>query len=218
MTDQMAADGALAPGLRERKKQRTRETIARAALALFDRQGYQATTLAQIAEEADVAPRTVSAYFPAKEELAFPDQAEAFAQLRARLQERPPSETAAEALRAWIDAQLPEWLARERQLRVQRRLIDEDESLRAYKGRFVADAQELMVHEIARDLDASPDELEPRMAAAATIAILELLDANQDGPIEDDLVAWHANAMRLVDRAVAFVSAGVRALQAAPRE
>ena len=74
-----------------------------------------------------------------------------------------------------------------------------------------------MVVEIARDLDASPDDLEARMAAAATIAILELLDGHHDGPAEDDLVTWHANAMRLVDRAVVFVSAGVRALQSAPR-
>ncbi len=217
VTDQAAVDSALAPGLRERKKQRTRETIARAALELFERQGYQATTIPQIAEAADVAPRTVSAYFPAKEELAFPDQAESFARLRARLHERPPSETAAEALRAWIDAQLPEWLAREPELRLQRRLVAQDESLRAYKGRLVAEAQELMVVEIARDLDASPDDLEARMAAAATIAILELLDGHHDGPVEDDLVTWHANAMRLVDRAVVFVSAGVRALQSAPR-
>ena len=61
------------PGLRERKRVRTRITIARAALELFDRQGFQETTIPQIAEAADVSPRTVSAYFPHKEELAFPD-------------------------------------------------------------------------------------------------------------------------------------------------
>jgi AcrR family transcriptional regulator len=81
---------AMPLGLRERKKQRTRETIARAALALFDAQGFRATTIAEIAEAADVAPRTVSAYFPAKEDLVFPDQDEICASLERRLTERRP--------------------------------------------------------------------------------------------------------------------------------
>ena len=75
-------------GLRERKRQRTRETIARVALELFDRQGFQETTIAQIAEAADVSPRTVSAYFPHKEDLAFPDVEAEFAAFDARLRDR----------------------------------------------------------------------------------------------------------------------------------
>ena len=98
--------GAPAPGLRERKRARTREVIARAALDLFDRQGFAETTIPQIAAAADVSPRTVSGYFPHKEELAFPDSEEAFATLQARLDTRLPDETAADALRGWIR----EWL------------------------------------------------------------------------------------------------------------
>ena len=86
-------------GLRERKRLRTRTTIARAALELFDRQGFHETPIAQIAEAADVSPRTVSGYFPHKEDLVFPDSEEAFQSLDHRLRERPPEETAADALR-----------------------------------------------------------------------------------------------------------------------
>lgn len=56
-----------APGLRERKKLATRRAIRRAALALFEAQGYAATTVEQIAQAADVAPVTVYRYFGTKE-------------------------------------------------------------------------------------------------------------------------------------------------------
>ncbi len=216
MIGETAAQGALL-GLRERKKARTRETIARAAMELFDEQGYHATTIAQIAEAADVSPRTVSAYFPAKEELAFPWQAESFDALAARLRERPLDETAPEALRAWIDGQLPNWRRLEELMCVQRRVIVANEELRAYKQRYIGQAHELMTIEIARDLDASPDELEPRMAAAATVAIVDLLHEYRGEPIAEDLEEWHAEAMRMLDRAVLFVSGGIRALRAKPR-
>jgi AcrR family transcriptional regulator len=55
------------PGLRERKKQQTRATLVAVALDLVDRQGYERTTVEQIAEAAEVSPRTVAHYFPTKD-------------------------------------------------------------------------------------------------------------------------------------------------------
>ncbi|MGN9838206.1 TetR/AcrR family transcriptional regulator [Nonomuraea sp. H19] len=62
------------PGLRERKKAKTRALIQKEALRLFRDQGYTATTVEQIAEAAEVAPSTVFRYFPTKEDLVLVDQ------------------------------------------------------------------------------------------------------------------------------------------------
>lgn len=57
------------PGLRERKKQRTRSAISDAAIGLFLECGYHEVSVAQIAEAAEVSKRTLFAYFPTKEDL-----------------------------------------------------------------------------------------------------------------------------------------------------
>jgi AcrR family transcriptional regulator len=58
-------------GLRERKKQRTRELIADTALELFLEHGFEAVTVAEIAREADVDTKTVYNYFPSKPDLFY---------------------------------------------------------------------------------------------------------------------------------------------------
>ena len=60
-------------GLRERKKAKTRAAIQRHALRLFREQGYEATTVEQIAEAAEVSPSTFFRYFRTKEEVALYD-------------------------------------------------------------------------------------------------------------------------------------------------
>jgi AcrR family transcriptional regulator len=61
------------PGLRERKKARTRATIQREALRLFQRDGYAATSVDAIAAAAEVSPSTFFRYFPTKEDVVLSD-------------------------------------------------------------------------------------------------------------------------------------------------
>ncbi|HUJ75276.1 MAG TPA: TetR family transcriptional regulator, partial [bacterium] len=66
--------GSPAPtGLRERKKAKTRAVIQQHALRLMKEQGYQATTVEQIAEAAEVSPSTFFRYFPTKEDVVLYD-------------------------------------------------------------------------------------------------------------------------------------------------
>ncbi|WP_405167142.1 TetR/AcrR family transcriptional regulator [Nocardia sp. NBC_01499] len=59
------------PGLRERKKQQTRLRIIEVGLSLCDTQGFDATTVEQIANAADVSPRTINRYFDSKEDIVL---------------------------------------------------------------------------------------------------------------------------------------------------
>jgi AcrR family transcriptional regulator len=87
-----------APGLRERKKARTRAAIQQHALRLFREGGYEATTVQQIAEAAEVSESTFFRYFPAKEDVVLWDP---FDPLYAQLfREQPADLTMLQAIRA----------------------------------------------------------------------------------------------------------------------
>ncbi|MFF8943368.1 TetR family transcriptional regulator [Streptomyces sp. NPDC014864] len=96
------AEAAPRPGLRERKKRRTRDALLRAALELFTTQGYERTTVDEIAEAVDVSQRTFFRYFAGKEEAAFAVQEMVEAHFVESLRTRPPGEAPLEALRGAV--------------------------------------------------------------------------------------------------------------------
>jgi len=202
--------GHVTQGLRERKKQRTRQQIIDAAMGLFAERGYHTTTIADIAEAAEVAPRTFFSYFPSKEAVVFHNVDRDMDALAAALRDRLPGETAFDALRRWVDAMFDEWMAEGDQALLRKRLCREDEGLANFQGGVMARMHELLLEAIAHDLDEAPDALRPRLVAAAAVAALTSLEGSFDrsaGPVAK------ADALAVLDEAMLFLRGGLGALQ-----
>ncbi|MGW7353074.1 TetR family transcriptional regulator [Streptomyces sp. NPDC054784] len=91
-------------GLRERKKQRTRDSLIRVSHELFVDKGYDETTVDEIADAVDVSQRTFFRYFASKEAVAFALQDEVEAQFIDAVADRPADEAPLRALRSALDA------------------------------------------------------------------------------------------------------------------
>jgi AcrR family transcriptional regulator len=87
------------PSLRERKKMATRRALQRVALDLVAERGYSRVTVEDIAEAADVSPRTFFNYFPSKEAALLGADPERTETIRRRLVEEPAEKSPIEALR-----------------------------------------------------------------------------------------------------------------------
>ena len=192
-------------GLRERKKQRTREQIMEAAGRLFAERGYDSTTIADIAAAADIAPRTFFAYFPSKEAVVFHDADEDFDGLAAALAARPEGEYAFTALRRWIDDRFETGKIDDKDARLRKELCRQSEELQRQQHAAMARFEELFRNEIARDLDEPAHALRPRLVAAATIAALRSLVDNPARSREQGIA--------VLDEALAFLQAGIEGLQ-----
>jgi AcrR family transcriptional regulator len=198
-------------GLRERKKQRTREAIVEAALRLFEERGFDQTTIADIAEAADIAPRTFFGYFPSKDDVVFADFQETLDGLSARLDDRSEDETAIDAIRAWIGVRLEQVDVLDDRERCRKRLIGESEALAAHNRALMGRVEELLAGHIARDLDDQPDDVRPRMIASAVIGALSALDVK--GADGSEAPPTREESLVIVDEALTFLRAGLEALR-----
>lgn len=155
-------------GLRERKKQRTRQAIATAALRLFAERGYEETTIAEIAAAADVSPRTFFSYFPSKEDVVFAEIDDRLAEVSEQLR-RTPGETPMETIRRSVIDVLEALVAEHGEYgAVQIALIQERPGLRAQALHRMMNTQE-QIEALLRDL--CPDLAEVDAVAASGMAI-----------------------------------------------
>lgn len=154
----------------ERRKRRTRQAIQKAALELFAERGYRETTINDIAERADVAPRTVTLHFPAKEELLLDAEPFTFDSLSERLSPRRPNESALGALRDWMATTMTEVETNEsevdgrfwerRALRAQ--IINNEPELRGRSRASYYPFEGSLAEAIGKDLGQSGNSLIPR--------------------------------------------------------
>jgi len=155
------------PGLRERKKRRTRETIVAAATKLFVERGYETTTTLQIADAAEVSPSTFFKYFPTKADVVFSLFDAVIESADGRLRERREGETAADALVAWIGEDLPEVEATYVELLHESdRLVASDPELQAQYRLRSARFEDVLAAAFARDLGEPADGVRARVLAA----------------------------------------------------
>ncbi|MFF2845962.1 TetR family transcriptional regulator [Streptomyces sp. NPDC058001] len=169
------------PGLRERKKQFTRDALLRAALELFTAQGYDETTVDEIADTVGVSQRTFFRYFTTKEETVFAVQEMIECHFLTALRERPPQESPLEALRravldSWdtIDEVIKAAVPVELHMRTYQ-MIESTPSLLAVHLRRSSDVEEQIAQLIAEreglDVDADP---RPRVAVAAFSGVMRV--------------------------------------------
>jgi AcrR family transcriptional regulator len=165
MSVELPANGT-ARGLRERKKERTRRTIRLEAFRLFREQGYNETTVEQIAAAADVSPSTFFRYFPSKEQLVLADDLDPVIIEALRRQPRDVRPMAAfrEAVRE-VFANLP---AAELAFEQERQaLLFHVPELRSAIGLEMMRSIDLLSGLLADHLGRSPDDFEVRVAAGA---------------------------------------------------
>jgi AcrR family transcriptional regulator len=92
----------MAEGLRERKKERTRQLLSETARRLFSQRGFEHVSVADVAEAADVSPATVFNYFASKEDLVYSGLELFERQLLDAIRERAPGEAALDAFERFI--------------------------------------------------------------------------------------------------------------------
>jgi AcrR family transcriptional regulator len=164
-----AARVSAEPGLRARKKQRTRELLAETAGRLFAERGFDSVTVAEVARAADVSEATVFNYFPTKEDL-FYSQMESFEEaLVEAVRDRPPGESVLAAFRRFIlerSARLSTDEAADVVARAAR-LIGASEALQTRERAVVARYTEALAALIAEETGAARDDVEPLVVAGA---------------------------------------------------
>lgn len=167
-----AVDGATttAPSRRARKKDATRRALADTAVRLFAAQGFDETTVEQIADAVDVSPRTFHRYFERKEDAVFADRDDRLARFRLALDARPDDEPPLAAVRSAL-VEVNRELGDVGEVELLRaRLIRDTPALRAANLHNYDDWSRAIAHFVARRTGARPDDPWPSLAGRCVIS------------------------------------------------
>jgi AcrR family transcriptional regulator len=205
----------MAPGLRERKKQQTRELIAETARRLFAERGFERVSVAEIARAADVSEKTVFNYFPTKEDLVYWRLESFEEELLGTLRGRAAGESVLDAFVRFVrqprgmlgqyDAETRERLGR------LTRVIVESPSLLAREQQIFAGYTASLAGLLAEETGASDEDVEPWVAANAMMGVhRRLVDYARERIVAG---AGHPQLAREIreqaDRALALLERGL---------
>ncbi|AYN39703.1 TetR family transcriptional regulator [Streptomyces dangxiongensis] len=159
------------PGLRERKKTKTREAIRAATYTLIEEQGWEATTIDRIAARAEVSPSTVLRYFPAKEDIVVTDASDAYdALLLAEIRRRPPAEPWPDTVRHVLRQAVLRGAEEDaRTCRLRTRLMVQVPAVRSRMRESMAGTGRMLCRAIGERTGRDPDGLEVRVHAMALV-------------------------------------------------
>ena len=205
-------------GLRELKKEQTRQLIAETAWRLFADRGFDRVTVAEVAREAQVAEATVFNYFRTKEDLLY-SRMEAFgARMVDAISERDAGEPVLAALRRFLlepEGLLPQLEAGDPQalerLRTVNRLIAASPALQAREQRAFARNTDALAVLLAAETGAADDDVRPKVVANALIGVQRtMLDYVRRRVLADDRPdRLAADVRRLTQHALALLEHGL---------
>jgi AcrR family transcriptional regulator len=202
-------------GLRERKKQQTRQLLWETARHLFIERGFENVTVAEIARAADVSEPTVFNYFPRKEDLVFSGMEIFEDALLDAIRSRPPGDTILAAFARFIVE--PRGLlvagnkrASDELLKVSR-MITSSSSLLARERQILAHYTDSLAKLISDETNAAPDDPRPYVVATALVGLHGALIAFVRGQIlsgQRDLVRLARDMRAYAQRALALLEEG----------
>lgn len=187
--------------MRERKKAKTRAAIQEHALRLFQEQGYDETTVEQIAEAVEISPSTFFRYFPSKEDVVLYDDLDPL--FIAAFEAQPPDMSPIEAMRRTLRAVFTSAPAdqMERQWERARLALAVPELRMRMLDQLVA-AVQLIAEMVAKRVGRRADDLAVRTFAGATVgAVMAAMLTIIEDP-SADLTA-------LMDESLAYLEAGL---------
>ncbi|MGW8379467.1 helix-turn-helix domain-containing protein [Streptomyces sp. ODS28] len=189
-------------GRRERKKAATRAAILDAATALFLDRGFDAVTVREIADKADVTPKTVFTHFPHKEALVFSDEGERHERLIAAVRDRTQGTSVSEALKAHYLAEIAA-LKTEPQSRILA-LMDRTPSLVDYAEKMWLRHEDALIAALTEEfgLDEPSEEIRFYVRFALQIQLMAVREADPESSV--------AAGFRFLDQGWAHHSEGRR--------
>ena len=158
---------AAAPSLRQRKKDMTRSALLKASERLFAKQGYDNTTLDQIAAEANVSRPTVLAYFQTKERLALAVMYDAQEQFRQAVYSDERTVGTIQLWRDLLDENLQKITAEPRHHRAFMR--DLSAALARGRSELLQQDEDILAYGLAKDHGTDPADLSTRMSASMLV-------------------------------------------------